>query len=106
MRGLRNIAFLSGILILCACGFAFLPEPTKKKVVKADLLGVWEYPADYGSTTVTMKPDFHAPAGPWVLEEASWWMMDSVINKGIDVSICGTADDRDPDSCFEMKKIR
>ncbi len=55
MRGLRNIAFLSGILILCACGFAFLPEPTKKKVVKADLLGVWEYPADYGSTTVTHR---------------------------------------------------
>jgi hypothetical protein len=53
-----------------------------------------------------LKPVFGNPTKPWILEEANWWIMDSVLNDNTKFSICGAADDRDPDSCFEMKKIR
>ena len=131
-------------LFVGGCGFAALPGPTQKKVTKADLVSVWQYPADYEKTTVTLelkgdgtfiqaikrtnqaelqvhtgtwdlegtspkltvlKPVFGDPGKPWVLEEAHWWIVDSY-RKGVKFAIFGAADDRDPDACNEMKKLR
>jgi len=139
-----GIYLLAASLLIGGCGFAALPGPTQKEVTKSDLVGVWQYPADYEETTVTLdlraddsftqtiqrsgkakpqihtgswklednspklkvlKPVFGYPRRPWVLEDVNWWMVSSY-QKGIDVAICGAADDRDPDSCFEMRKLR
>ena len=53
-----------------------------------------------------LKPVFGQDDKPWVIEEVNWWVMDSTMNEDTEFSICGAADDRDPDSCFEMKKLR
>ena len=42
-------------LMLCGCGHAFLPTPTKKKVAAADAAGTWQYTADHGKTTITIE---------------------------------------------------
>ena len=56
-------------------------------------------------TLKVLKPVFGDYSKPWVLEDARWWIIDSY-QEGVDFAICGAADDRDPDSCFEMKKLR
>ncbi|WFB34380.1 hypothetical protein P3T73_09420 [Kiritimatiellota bacterium B12222] len=145
MKPLFTVTLLLCILFaVSGCGPAFLPGPTSKTVFTSDIVGTWQYPADYGETTVTiefkadhsfvqtiipappaphqihtgtwaldhnapqltlLKPVFGDSTQPWILEAASWWMIDSVRNPDLSVSICGAADDRDPDSCFEMKKL-
>jgi hypothetical protein len=139
------IFLVSIILFVIGCGPAFLPGPTKKTVNVVDLVGTWQYPANYGETEVTLelkengtfiqtirkstggiprtytgmwkldgvrpqitllKPVFGKYDKPWTLEKVNWWVMDSVVNDKTEFSICGAADDRDPDSCFEMKKLR
>lgn len=42
------------ILFLSQCGPAFLPEPTKRKVSRKDLVGSWEYFADYRKTRIVL----------------------------------------------------
>ncbi len=126
------------------CGPAFLPEPTKEKVTRGDLVGSWEYFADYQKTKIVLdlkldgtfvqtiersgnpklqfqkgkwkingsdliikvlKPVHDGSDEPWFLDWARWWIMDSR-QKGLKFGIIGAADDRDPDNCFEFKKIR
>ena len=131
-------------LLIGGCGHAALPGATQKNVTKADIVGVWQYPAEYEKTTVTLdlkadgafvqtikrsgqtkaqvhsgiwdlegttpkltvlKPVFGDASKPWVLEEANWWIIDSY-RDGVTFAIFGAADDRDPDSCWEFKKLR
>jgi len=133
------VAFLVG-----GCGFSTLPGPTQKTVTKTDIVGVWQYPADFEKTIITLdlktdgtfvqtikrsnetesqvhtgtwtlegttpkltvlKPVFGYPEKPWIPEDANWWIIDSY-QKGVTFAIFGAADDRDPDSCNEMKKLR
>jgi len=49
-----------------------------------------------------LKPPF---TGEWHVEEAHWWVVNST-QKGVGFAIFGAADDRDPDSCNEFKKLR
>jgi hypothetical protein len=67
--------------------------------------GTWDLEE---TTTIlkVLKPAEEGSKKPWVSADANWWIMDSVINKDTKFSICGTADDSDPDNCGEMKKIR
>lgn len=45
-------------LLIAGCGHYALPGPTSKRVSKADIAGVWEYPAsDTGSVTLTLSTD-------------------------------------------------
>ncbi|PJZ53713.1 hypothetical protein [Leptospira adleri] len=41
-------------LLLAECGPAFLPEPTNEKVTRKDLVGSWEYFADYQKTRIVL----------------------------------------------------
>lgn len=120
-----------------------LPGPTQKNVTPADIVGVWEYPADNNTTVVTLdlkadgsfvqsiaragdeqpqvhqgewkldgatpeltvlRPVFAEASQPWILEEVNWWVVDSQ-QGGLTFAICGSADDRDPDSYWEFEKI-
>lgn len=51
-----------------------------------------------------LKPVHDGSDEPWFLDWARWWIMDSR-QKGLKFGIIGAADDRDPDNCFEFKKI-
>ena len=66
--------------------------------------GAWDLD---GTTPVlkVLKPVFGDDRKPWVLEDACWWIVDSY-QDGLEFAICGAADDRDPDSCSEMEKLR
>ena len=139
MRAL--LIFLVCTILVTGCGHYALSGPTNKRVTMADLVGVWEYPADEtGSVTLTLsadgtfvqsiqhgssdevqihegnwslegatpvltvlKPVFGDSGKPWILEPASWWIVDSY-QDGVTFAIFGAADDRDPDSCWEFKK--
>jgi hypothetical protein len=58
---MRNLILAAvALALLSACiGPAALPEATKEKVTSADIVGTWEYPADFGKTTITLdlKPN-------------------------------------------------
>ena len=44
------------LALLSACiGPAALPRQTEEKVVPADIVGTWRYPADYGATAITIE---------------------------------------------------
>ena len=140
----RVFPLLAVALLAGGCGYAALPASTKKNVTKSDIVGIWQYQADNGKTTVTLelkadgtfvqsiqrsgqaspqvhtgtwdlegttprltvlKPVFGEYEKPWILEETNWWIVDSN-QRGVKFAIFGAADDRDPDSCSEMKKVR
>jgi hypothetical protein len=54
---MRNLILATAALaLLSACfGPAFLPQPTEQKVTPDDVAGTWTYPADSGSTTITLE---------------------------------------------------
>ncbi|MEZ5300826.1 MAG: hypothetical protein R3F11_09265 [Verrucomicrobiales bacterium] len=43
------------VLLLCGCGPGALPNSTSKMVTAKDIEGTWEYPADYGETTIRLE---------------------------------------------------
>ena len=43
------------LLLLFLAGCCFLPSPTRKKASDADVVGTWQYTADYGNTVITIE---------------------------------------------------
>jgi hypothetical protein len=50
---------VGAITMLSGCGPAFLPEPASRPVTTNELVGTWQYTADYGKTLIqlTIRPD-------------------------------------------------
>ena len=46
-----TVCCLSVLLVGCC----FLPGPTKKKVTRADVIGTWQYTADFEKTIITIE---------------------------------------------------
>ena len=49
------LAVLAVSVLLAGCGQAFLPQRTKTKVRPAQVVGTWQYTADYGKTLITIE---------------------------------------------------
>lgn len=42
-------------IIINGCGYSDLPEPTQKKISTEDIVGIWQYPANYGKTIISIE---------------------------------------------------
>ncbi|VTR96503.1 Uncharacterized protein OS=Leptospira santarosai serovar Shermani str. LT 821 GN=LSS_13204 PE=4 SV=2 [Gemmata massiliana] len=52
----RAVLGVVAVGLLSACiGPAFLPKATAEKVTPADIVGTWQYPAEFGATAVTIE---------------------------------------------------
>lgn len=90
-----TILMLAAALMLAGCGPAFLPGTTSRPVTTNDLVGTWQYTADYGKTTIelsiqadgtyqqTVVPagstNSLSQSGRWTLDQRNHFRLDAVL---------------------------
>ena len=81
---MKTILVLMAMVVFAGCGPAFLPGPTSRVVNTNDVVGTWQYTADFGKTVITLeiKPEgtFQqtvSPAGGTnALSQSGRWSLD------------------------------